>query len=156
MMPIMRMSEPIQAAGGAVAGGWAWKTGSLILGWLMSLIAPVQPFLITISILVVCDMVTGIWAARKTGAPFTSSKLARTLPKIIFYPLSILISELMVFTYFQGTPVFESLTYMVALFISTVEFQSNIENIGRITGNNIWNHVKNWLVDRVRAKSGGK
>lgn len=146
-MALMRMSEPITATG---ATGVAWKIASVLLGWIASLIAPVQPFLIAIAALVVCDVVTGIWASKKRGEAFSSSRLSRTVPKIVLYPIGILLSELMVATYFTGTPVVSSLTYMVALFISTIEFQSNIENIGRITGTNLWRHLKVWFVERVK------
>lgn len=149
-MPLSKASESVGLAG-ASAASVAWKMGSIVLGWLASLIAPVQPFLISIAVLVVCDVVTGIWAARKRGELITSAKMARTVPKIILYPLGILISELMVKTYFGDTPVVGSLTYMVALFISTVEFQSNIENIGHITGMNIWKHIKVFVVERVKG-----
>lgn len=149
-MQMMSTSDSVATAGVA---GWAWKVGSIILGWLASLIAPVQPFLVTIAVLVLIDMVTGIWAANKRGEAFSSNRLARTVPKIVLYPVGILLSELMVSTYFNGTPVVSSLTYMVALFLSAVEFQSNIENIGHITGTNLWSHIKGVVLERILHKS---
>lgn len=148
-MITMKMSEPIAAAG---ATGWGWKAaGGAIGGWAMSFIAPIQPFLITIAVLVLCDVITGVWAAYKVGEPISAARLARTVPKVILYPAAVMISQLMVKTFFDGTAVVEGLTYMVALFISTVEFQSNIENIGKITGMDLWSQLKTIVIDRVRG-----
>lgn len=127
----------------------AAKIASAALGIALSYIAPFQAFLITIIILVIADIVTGIWASLKRGEKFTASKLKNSLGKAILYPLSIILSNLMVQTFFADVPVVSSLTYIVALFISAVEFQSNIENIGSITGIDIWSRVKDWLSSRM-------
>lgn len=147
-MHLMKLSDPIAAAG---ATGWVWKVGSVVMGWFLSLIAPVQPFLMAIWILVAADIATGIWAARSQGVRITSQAMGKTVPKIMLYPLAILISQLMVGTFFANTPVIESLTYMVALFICSVEFQSNIENIGKVTGIDIWKQVRAYIQNRNKS-----
>lgn len=146
----MKLSEPIVAAG---TMGWGWKVGSVVLGWFMSLILPVQPFLICIGFLVAVDVITGVLAARHRGERLSSAKMGRTIPKVLLYPLAVIVSELMVQTFFQTTPVANSLTYMVALFICAVEFQSAIENIGTLTGNDIWSQVKDRMGALVKPKN---
>lgn len=141
----MKLSDPIAAAG---ASSWVWKAGSILVGWVASFVAPVQAFMLLVWVLVAVDIVTGIWAAKSRGIRITSQAMGRTVPKMLLYPLAILISQGMVHTFFANVPIVESLTYMVALFIASVEFQSNIENIGAITGIDIWTHVRAWMKSR--------
>lgn len=136
--------------------GGAWKAIAAALsiagGWLLAYVSPVQNFLITVAVLVLADVVTGIWAARKRGVKFTSTVLKRTVNKIVFYPLAILLSHQMTLTFFTDFPVVENLTYMVSLFICVVEFQSNIENIGTITGIDIWTRIKEFIGSKLSKK----
>lgn len=138
----MKLSDPLSAASSLA---WPWKLASAVLGWMAAFAAPVQPFMILVLVLVVVDVITGIWAARRNGERITSKEMGRTVPKVVLYPVAILLSEAMVHTFFAGTPVVSSLTYMVALFICTIEFQSNIENIGKLTGTDIWVHIREYL-----------
>lgn len=130
----------------------ASRVFSVAIGALVGFFAPIQAFLITVFMLVVADVITGIWASKHRGEPFRASKLKNTVGKMVLYPLAILISQIMVNTYFKDVTIFNSLSYMVALFISAVEFQSNIENIGDITGIDIWSQVKEFIQSRIKAK----
>lgn len=136
------------------SGGWKAIAAALsaATGWLLAYVAPVQNFLITVAVLVSADVVTGIWAARKRGTGFKSSALKRTVNKMVFYPLAIILSHEMTRTFFSDVPVVENLTYMVSLFICVVEFQSNIENIGTITGIDIWSRIKGYIGAKLNKK----
>lgn len=126
---------------------------SALLGAAGGFLAPVQAFLLTVLGLVACDVITGIWKSKKAGNPITANKLGNTVQKVVLYPVAILISQVMVTTFFKDVPLAGSLTYIVALFISAVEFQSNIENIGAITGIDLWSQVKGWIASKVKTKS---
>lgn len=130
----------------------AGKVFAVAMGWTIGFFAPIQAFLITIFILVLADVVTGIWASMKRGEPFRASKLKNTVSKMVLYPVAVLISQVMVLTYFPSTPIISSLTYMVALFVSAVEFQSAVENVGDITGINLWGAVKDYFREKFNTK----
>lgn len=105
---------------------------------------PISSFLIITIFLVVTDFGTGVWAARKTKIKFNSKGMRKSITKIIGYFTAIILSRAMEIVFFEETWVQEHLplTYMVSGFIAAVEFQSNIENIGIITGLDIWSHIK--------------
>ena len=140
----------------AVELGAAGKVFSAVAGAALAYIAPFQSFLITIVVLVVADLVTGIWSSNKRGEKFEAKRLKQLIGKVILYPLALLLAHVMVDTFFKGISVVDSLTYMVALFICAIEFQSNIENIGSITGIDIWASVKDWLANRMGGAQASK
>lgn len=144
-MPLMKMSDPIAAAS---AMNLAVKMGSVAVGIGLAFVSPVQPFLLAVFVLVVFDVATGMWAARKQGKTITSRDMGKTVPKLVLYPVAILLSEMMVRTFFADVMGLESLTYGVALFICSIEFQSNLENIGAVTGADIWKHAAQWFLNR--------
>lgn len=141
---------------GAAQVGAGTKLFSALLATALAYIAPFQSFLIAALVLVILDQVTGTWAAMKRGERFEAKKMKMLVGKIVLYPLAILIAHLMVETFFKDVPVVESLTYMVAMFICAVEFQSNIENIGSITDIDIWSQVKDWITSRLKTKQDDK
>lgn len=147
-MNIQHVTEPVTAAG---SNGLAWKFGAAGLGFLVSFIAPVQPFLIAVLVLVMFDFITGIWASVKNDVPITAARASRSFAKALLYPTAILLAQLMVFTFFSGTAIVSSLTYVVALFLCSIEFQSNMENIGRIANINIWKHVKGKALEMLKG-----
>jgi hypothetical protein len=68
-------------------------TIATIGGWLLSKIIPISPFLIFTVILVFCDLVTGIIAAKNRKEKITSFKIRRTVVKIVLYFIAILLAE---------------------------------------------------------------
>jgi len=130
----------------------AAKVGSVILGFVLSYIAPVQSFLIAVAVLVCADVVTGVWASKKRGEALTSARASRTISKLVGYPMAILLSHLMATTFFKDVPVLDGVTYAVALFIAAVEFKSNLENISSITGIDLWAQVSQFINNRIKPK----
>lgn len=128
------------------------KVASIVIGFMLSFVAPVQSFLIAVAVLVCADVVTGVWASKKRGEPITSRRASRTISKLIGYPIAILLSHLMATTFFQDVPVLDGVTYAVALFIAAVEFKSNLENISTITGIDLWAQVAQFINNRLKPK----
>ncbi len=126
------------------------KWGAIALGGIFSFIAPVQSFIIAAMALVFVDVITGVWASKNRSEKFNSRRLYMTVSKLILYPLTILISNLVVVTFFKDIPVVDGLTYMVSLFLCMVEFQSNIENVGDIVNIDIWSNIKKWFADKIK------
>ena len=119
----------------------------IVLAFAGSFFEPITSFLGITLLLVFADLFTGIWAAKKRKEKIDSKGMRKSTSKIIAYFLAIVLSRSMELVFFDGTWVEEHIpiTYMVSGFISAVEFQSNIENIGEITGIDIWSQLKKKL-----------
>jgi hypothetical protein len=124
------------------------KVAAFVLGVTMKFMAPLWPFLAFMLVLVICDTATGRWAAKKRGEPRTPEKEGKVITKLWMYPLAVLLAQMMVITFFLDTPIVQSMTYVVALYICTLELRSNFRNIGEATGTDIWKVVAEWLTGR--------
>ena len=107
---------------------------ALLIPYLLFFFSPIVMILFTTGVLVFTDMITGIFAAKKRGEITDSKKMARSISKIIFYFIAILLSRIMEITFIHWLP----LANITAGYIALVEFKSNFENIHTITGLNIW------------------
>ncbi len=56
---------------------------------LASIFAPVKGIMISALVLILCDLVTGVWAAKKRGEHITSAGFQRTLVKLLVYEVAI-------------------------------------------------------------------
>lgn len=110
------------------------KTIFLLIPYLAFFFSPIYLILFTTGFLVATDLLTGIFAAKKRGEAVDSKKMARSISKIIFYFIAIILSRIMEITFINGLP----LANITAGYIALVEFKSNFENIGTITGLDIW------------------
>lgn len=113
--------------------GYESVAASIVSGWLLSFLLPIQNFLIFTVAVVFADMITGIKAARKEGQKISSKGLYRTTEKIVVYFVSIMIFELARKTFSLPFGV----TYSVASMIAFTELFSVAENVKRITGVNL-------------------
>jgi hypothetical protein len=121
----------------------------ILLAYVLAFIFPTVPFLVLIGVLLFADILTGIAKdAKKRGLTFFqamhSKKLGNTVTKMVMYSLAILLSQAM-------KQVFGYIPFMqiVGGYICLVEFKSNMENIGEITGIDIWNAIKD-KIDGLR------
>lgn len=110
-----------------LAAAWSWS---------MSFVLPIGHFLVLTLVLVVCDFVTGVRAARHRGEVIQSRGFRRTTWKSVMYFIAILLSKGMEDVF--GIP---KLTYIVSGFIAITEFKSNLENVASFTGTDIWAHL---------------
>jgi len=119
-----------------------WKAiVSAVISFLGIHLMPVAPFLAVGTILVICDWVTGVTAATIKKEQITSRKLGKTVRKIVFYSMAIVLVMIVEKTYLKT----DYLVYLVSAYISMVELYSNLENIGTITGIDILRVVKGYL-----------
>lgn len=105
----------------------------------LAFIAPIQGLLILTWCLLIADMVTGVWAAKKRGEAITSSKMSMTITKIVLYSMALLVTK-------GAEDVFSilgvvKLTHVAGAVIVAVELKSMYENIYQITGIKIWSYV---------------
>jgi phage-related holin len=108
--------------------------------------APIQGVLVTVLVLTLVDLITGIIAARKVGEKITSRGIRRTVVKLFVYQVACCCAFLCE-TYLTGSivPCLKILTTLIGL----TELKSVLENLDKIYGINIFKSV----VDRLM---GGK
>ena len=99
--------------------------------------APITAGLIGLGVLIFADVITGCKAAKVRGEEIRSNRMARTVSKIIFYSIAIILSRLMEVAFIDFIP----LAQITAGYIAVVEFKSNLENIASITGVDVWKHL---------------
>ena len=109
--------------------------------WFAIIIAPIQASMTAVCALVLCDLVTGVWAAVKRGEKFTSWGLRKTASKILAYELAIVLAYVMESAFLPSLPVVKG----IAGFIAATEFKSNLENLSRITGLDLWQAVRGFI-----------
>jgi len=99
---------------------------------------PTYQFIVVILILLIIDLITGIWKSLKQGNPITSKKFGETIKKIVLYNVGIISAYLV-----QHLIALEAvkLMWFLAVLISVKEFKSIIENIEVITNTKLWDFL---------------
>lgn len=92
---------------------------------------PIKATLITVMVLTVVDLISGIMASRKRGKKITSSGLKRTIIKTAVYELVVMLGFLTE-QFMTGDSV--PIVRVLAGFIGLTELKSVMENIERISG----------------------
>jgi membrane glycosyltransferase len=100
-----------------------------------AVLAPVKMVMITVGVLIIADLVTGIWAAQKRGERVSSAAMRRTVSKMLIYQLSVVCGFLLEIYILDGIiPV----SKIVAGVIGMVEFKSMLENSNQIVGQDVF------------------
>lgn len=107
---------------------------SSLLVSILIVFAPVKATLITVMVLTVTDLISGIMAARKEKKRITSSGLKRTIIKTTVYEVVIMLGFLTE-KYMTGDAI--PVVKILAGFIGLTELKSVMENIERISGMSI-------------------
>ena len=92
---------------------------------------PIKATLITVMVLTVVDLISGIMASRKRGKKITSSGLKRKIIKTAVYELVVMLGFLTE-QFMTGDSV--PIVRVLAGFIGLTELKSVMENIERISG----------------------
>ena len=105
---------------------------------LVAILAPIQATLLTTLALVVCDMITGIIAARKRGEKITSAKMRNTLSKLLIYEMLVIISYFtQIYLLSNAFPV----TNLITGIIGMTELKSCLENSESILGSSLFDSI---------------
>lgn len=104
----------------------------------LAALAPIHAILISVGIMILADLFTGIWAAKVKGETITSAAMRRTISKILVYQTSVVTGYLLE-TYMLSSifPVAK----LVAGVIGLVEFKSILENGNKILGQDLFKTV---------------
>ena len=127
---VLAVTSPIKTALTAVAGV------------ALSFVAPVWPFILLLLGLTTADVITGVRAAKVRGERISSGRMKEKGYSFLMYLILILCAHGVALTFFDGVPVAESITYVVSLFLSGVEFKSIAENVYSSTGVDVWDKVR--------------
>lgn len=127
------------------------KTLQILALSLVSYFAPTKTVLLTVMALSAADLVTGILASRRVGAPITSSGLKRTVVKVAVYQAAIL-SAFLVQQNLTGNdlPVMKYLASLIGL----TELKSVLENLDLASGGSFFGSLTARLASMISA--GGK
>lgn len=104
----------------------------------IAVFAPIHAIIVTVGVVILTDLITGILAARKRDERISSSALRRTISKIFVYETAILVGFL-IETYLIGGLI--PISKLAALLIGSVEAVSIFENLNTISGNNIFKSI---------------
>lgn len=104
----------------------------------LAALAPIHAIMISVGFLIVADLVTGIWAAKKRGEKISSAAMRRTISKIVIYQLAV-ISGFLLEKYLLSDLL--PVSKIVAGVIGLVEFKSMLENSGSIVGGDIFKMI---------------
>lgn len=108
--------------------------GKLLLATAAAL-APIMMVIITVGVLIMVDLATGIWAALKRGEKISSAAMRRTISKIVIYQVAV-ITGFMLETYILEGLI--PVAKIVAGVIGMVEFKSILENSNKIMGGDMF------------------
>jgi hypothetical protein len=104
----------------------------------MAALAPIKPVMITVGILILSDLITGIWAAKKRGETITSAALGRTVSKMVVYQTAV-VTGFLLQKYLLADAI--PIVNIVGGIIGMVEFKSFIENANTIIEGDIFKEI---------------
>ena len=119
-----------------------------------ALVAPTVPMLFLIGFLIMMDTFSGVWGAiKKNGWSAFKSKLLSTglLPKLIFYPLAILLAQAME-SQFPMLPCMKTVGFL----IMSIEIKSVGENYRIIFGISIFDSLRNIISKKMDTDNAKK
>lgn len=104
----------------------------------MSVFMPIKAMLVTVIVLVLADLATGVWAAYKMQQPITSAKMRNTVSKLLIYLVAVCVGFLVEnYLLEQLLPV----SKLIAGAIGMVELTSLLENANKILGTDIFKAI---------------
>lgn len=101
-------------------------------------LAPIKPVMITVGVLIVSDLITGVWAARKRGESITSAALGRTISKMVVYQTAV-VTGFLLQRYLLGDAL--PVVNVIGGVIGMVEFKSFIENANCIVDGDVFKEI---------------
>ena len=104
----------------------------------MAALAPIKPVMITVGVLILSDLITGVWAAYKRKEPITSAALGRTVSKMVVYQTAV-VTGFLLQRYLLGDAL--PVVNVVGGMIGMVEFKSFMENANVIVDGDIFKQI---------------
>jgi Bacteriophage holin family len=117
----------------------------------LAALAPIQAVLVTVGILIIADLFTGMLAAIKRGEKISSAAMRRTISKMFVYQLAVICGFLLE-TYLMSSVL--PVAKIVAGVIGMVEFKSILENSNTIMGGDVFKIILSKLGSDNDPKKG--
>jgi hypothetical protein len=105
---------------------------------ILGVLTPVAPIIYTLTFVIICDFLFGLYRAYKCREEITSRKMAQTLPKLLLYNI-IIIALFLVDKYVMNTGI--GLEKVAATLMILIEMKSVDESFKIIFGYSLWNKV---------------
>ena len=108
----------------------------------IAILAPIKAVMIAVGVLVIADMITGVWAAIKRSEKITSAGFRRTVSKLVIYQIAIITGFVVEHYLVDGSiPIVKIIGGVIGL----VELKSVLENANSISGTDIFQLILNRL-----------
>lgn len=120
-----------------------------LFAYLSIVFTPIVPALIWLGFFIFCDLVTGIWKAKKLGERIHSKKLGNTVTKVVMYFLVVICSHVLDTELLKVPFLPFTITQAAIGFVSVTEFKSIMENISSILGMDVLKYLRS-KVDLLR------
>lgn len=112
---------------------------------LLAVFAPIKTILLGALVLILADLITGVWAAKVRKEAITSAGLRRTIGKLFVYESSICLAYIAQHYVMQDAI---EIIKVLTTFIALVEIKSLLENIDVIYGTPLLKVV----IDKINSK----
>ncbi len=110
----------------------SWVVAAMVT--IQAVFQPAKSMILTVLVLIVCDLITGILAARKQSKPIKSAGIGRTVVKLVIYELAIILAFLTE-TYLTGPSI--PCSKVAASLIGTTELLSVLENLNILSNGDL-------------------
>lgn len=115
----------------------------------LAALAPIKAIIVSVGILILADLITGIMAAHKRGEKISSAAMRRTISKMFVYQLTVISGFLLEKYLLDGVL---PIAKIVAGVIGMVEFKSMLENVNKITGLDLLSE----FIKKIGSKNDGE
>ena len=130
-----------------------WPGVIWLLTFVAGFLAPAWPPIVSLVVLVIIDMRTGVKAAKKRGEAITSKCRKRSVDKAASYFYLVIAALIVEKAVLVEAPFPVPLLYMASALCAAVEFKSISENVYTVTGVNLWTRVKDVLLPSKNKNS---
>lgn len=117
------------------------KISTYLFALLSGIFMPIIEMLLFCGFMILIDTMTGIWAASKRGEVISSKKMKNAIPKMIIYPLALIVAS-WAERILPGIPFVKG----SATLLIVIEGKSLLENANDILGYNLLKLVKLYIV----------
>lgn len=124
-----------------------------ILTCALAYFAPVAPLVHAVLVMVLIDLITGVWAATTRTEVICSAGFRRTVRKMLGYTILIISGHIVDVTLLNGSL---HLASIFSAYIGLTELQSVRENVSCITGNDVLQDIWETIREKIKAKYGGQ
>lgn len=120
---------------------------SIIATYLSASLMPIADFIAAVFILMLFDLITGIWASIVAKEEIESKKMRKSISKFTAYMIAVLIALIMQ-NLMPSIPITKGMT----IFIASIECKSNMENLSKITKVDFYSFTTNFVKSKFIHK----